>query len=86
MKIENIILDFVKSKNKKKEIAGLRGLVKISENEWSFRFTYRDGDFLAVSKLFKIKLKGAKKIPIFVSEKEKKSKLIITKSIHYVNK
>lgn len=72
MKIENIILDFVKSKNKKKEIAGLRGLVRTGENEWSFRFTYREEDFLSMSKLFKVKLDGIKKIPTFITEKRKK--------------
>lgn len=70
MEIEKIILDFVKSKKKDLEIAGLRGLVKTSENEWSFRFTYRDGNFLTVSKLFKIKLEGIKKTPSFVGRKK----------------
>lgn len=75
MKIEKTILDFVKSKNKKLEIAGLRGLVRTGENEWSFRFTHRDGDFLSVSKLFKVKLDGIKKTPIFIEKKsEKKTK------------
>jgi len=73
MEIEKIILDFVKSKKKNVEIAGLRGLVRSGENQWSFRFTYRKGDFLSVSKLFKVKLQGIKKIPMFVVEKREKT-------------
>ena len=54
MNIESNIEDFIKSKNKKKNIIGLRGLVKISENEWSFRYTFQNGDFLSLSDLNKV--------------------------------
>ena len=75
MEVKDIILDFVKSKNKKKEIVGLRGLVKNGEYEWSFRYTYIDGDFLSISKIFKVKLKGINKTPSFVvTKKIKKAK------------
>ena len=73
MKIEKIILDFIKSENKSLEIAGLRGLVKSGENEWSFRFTYRDEDFLSVSDLLKVQLDGIAKKPSFISKKAKKT-------------
>lgn len=73
MKIEKIILDFIKSENKGVEIAGLRGLVKSGENEWSFRFTYRDEDFLSVSDLLKVQLDGIAKNPSFISKKVKKT-------------
>ncbi len=66
MKIEKQILNLVKEKNPTLEIAGLRGLVKSGENQWSFRYTFRDGDFLSVSKLLKIKFEGLKKVPIFI--------------------
>lgn len=69
MDIEKKIIDFIKSKNKKLNLVGLRGLVKSGENEWSFRYTYQDGDYLSVSKLFKIKLEGIKKTPIFITRK-----------------
>lgn len=72
MKIETIILDFVKSKKKNVEIAGLRGLVRSGENQWSFRYTYRKGDFLTLSKLFKVKLDGINKVPSFVVKKRSK--------------
>lgn len=68
MKIEKQILNLVKENNPTLEIAGLRGLVKSGENQWSFRYTFRDGDFLSVSKLLKIKFEGIKKIPIFIVE------------------
>lgn len=72
MKIETIILEFVKSKKKNVEIAGLRGLVRSGENQWSFRYTYRKGDFLTLSKLFKVKLDGIRKTPSFVVKKRNK--------------
>lgn len=72
MKAEKIILDFLKSEKKDLEIAGLRGLVRSGENEWSFRFTYRDGDFLSVSKLLKVKLDVMGKKPMFITQKRKK--------------
>lgn len=53
--MEKLILALVKQSKPKLEIMDLRGLVKTGENEWSFRYTYRDGDFLSISKLFKVK-------------------------------
>ncbi len=78
MKIETIILDFVKSKKKDVEIAGLRGLVRSGENQWSFRYTYRDGNFLTVSKLLKVKLEGINKVPSFIVKKRYKKNVIVT--------
>lgn len=84
MQIEKKILDFLKKENSELEIAGLRGLVKTGENQWSFRFTYRNGDFLSVSNLFKIKLEGIGKIPIFIKRK-KISKKQNVKKIKIIN-
>ena len=67
--MDKIILDLVKQTKPKLEIMDLRGLVKTGENEWSFRYTYRDGDYLTISKLFKVKLDEYKKKAIFVKEK-----------------
>ena len=72
MKIEKNILDFIKKENPTLEIAGLRGLVKSGENEWSFRYTYREDDYLSVSNLLKIKFEGIKKTPIFILKKRTK--------------
>jgi hypothetical protein len=82
MEIEKIILDFVRSKKKNLEIAGLRGLAKTGENEWGFRFTYREGDFITLSDFFKVKLEGINKIPIFVGTEKniKKNKKTIKQS------
>ena len=86
MKIEKNILDFIKKENPTIEIYGLRGLVRSGENEWRFRYTYRDGDFLSVSKLLKIKFEGIKKIPIFITEKKINKKVKIFKKRIYVRK
>lgn len=56
MGIETKIISFVKKANKNLEIVGLRGLVKSGEYEWSFRYTYREGDFLSISELIKIEI------------------------------
>jgi len=77
MKIEKNILELVKNSKPKKEIMDLRGLVKTGENEWSFRYTYRDGDFLSISKLFKVKFDEFTKTFNFI--KEKKSTKKVTK-------
>ena len=74
MEIEKIILDFVKSKKKELEINGLRGLARTGENEWGFRFTYRDGDFITLSKFYKIKFHGVEKKPIFVTNQKRITK------------
>lgn len=70
MKIEKIILDFIRKEFSDLEIARITGLVKTNENEWSFRFTYRDGDYLSVSNLVKIKLDENEKNPIFVGKQK----------------
>jgi len=70
MSIEKRILELVKKTNPKLEIAGLRGLVKTNENEWSFRYTFMDDDYLSISELFKVKFEGLKKMPIFISDKK----------------
>ena len=80
MNIENRIFDFIKLKNKKLEIAGLRGLTKTGENEWSFRFTYKNGDFLSVSKIIKIEIKGLNKVSL-KRENIKNKKAIIKKKV-----
>lgn len=74
MNIEKRILELVKKTNPKLEIAGLRGLVKTNENEWSFRYTFMDDDYLSISDLFKVKFDGLKKIPVFINQKEKATK------------
>ena len=74
MDIKQIILNYVKEKNKKLEIAGLRGLVKSGEYEWSFRFTYMDGDFLSISKMFKVRLEGINRTPVLIKNKTTKNK------------
>jgi len=70
MNIEKRILELVKKTNPKLEIAGLRGLVKTNENEWSFRYTFMDEDYLSISELFKVKIDGLKNIPVFISDKK----------------
>lgn len=80
MEIEEIILNFIKSKKKKIEIAGLRGLVKTGEEEWSFRYTFRDEDSLSMSNLYKVKLTGIEKKPSFVTEKKTIKKTIKEKT------
>lgn len=79
MNIEKRILELVKKTNPKLEIAGLRGLVKTNENEWSFRYTFMDDDYLSISDLFKVKFDGIKKTPVFVNQKEVSSKQITKK-------
>jgi len=76
MNIENRILELVKKTNPKLEIAGLRGLVKTNENEWSFRYTFMDDDYLSISDLFKVKLEGLKKLPVFINKKQETIKVV----------
>lgn len=66
MKTEKIILEFIRKEYSDLEIARINGLVKTGETEWSFRFTYRDGDYLSVSKLIKIKFDEEEKNITFV--------------------
>jgi hypothetical protein len=58
MKIEDKILKVVKSKFQDKEIAGVRFVNKIGESSWSFRFTFRDGDYQSMSDEYVIKYEG----------------------------
>lgn len=79
MNIEKRILELIQKTNPKLEIAGLRGLVKTNENEWSFRYTFIDDDYLSISDLFKVKFEGLSKNPVFVNEKQTKSKIVSKK-------
>lgn len=58
MKIEDKILEIVKTKFQDKEIAGLRFVNKIGESSWSFRFTFRDGDYHSMSDEYVIQYEG----------------------------
>lgn len=58
MKIEDKILKVVKSKFQDKEIAGVRFVNKIGESSWSFRFTFRDGDYHSMSDEYIIRYEG----------------------------
>ena len=58
MKIEDKILEIVKTKFQDKEIAGLRFINKIGESSWSFRFTFRDGDYHSMSDEYVIQYEG----------------------------
>ena len=71
MKIEEKILKVVKSKFQDKEIAGLRFVSKIGESSWSFRFTFRDGDYQSMSEEYIIQYEGVSLVivdtPKFIS-------------------
>lgn len=45
------LLKLLIKKNPKKEILGIRGLTKVGESEYNFRYTYRDGDYVSLSDL-----------------------------------
>lgn len=45
------LLKLLIKKNPKKEIIGIRGLTKVGETEYNFRYTYRDGDYISLSDL-----------------------------------
>lgn len=79
MSTEKSILDFIKSENKSLEISGLRGLVKTGESEWSFRYVYRNEDFLSISKLTKVNVNTNGKVS-FIEKKIKTTKKNIKKS------
>lgn len=49
------IISLLKKKYPKKDIVGIRGLTKVGEQEFSFRYTYRSGDFLSLSDLLYVK-------------------------------
>ena len=71
MKIEEKILKVVKSKFQDKEIAGLRFVSKIGESSWSFKFTFRDGDYQSMSEEYIIQYEGVSLVivdtPKFIS-------------------
>lgn len=70
--LEKAIIGLLKQENPSIEIVGVRGLVKTGENEWSFRYTFRDGNFLTLSNLRKIKLEGINRTPVFIKRQKKK--------------
>ena len=80
MNIETKIINFIKQENKNLEIVGLRGLVKSGEYEWSFRFTYREDDFLSISELIKIQISKEGKTISLKNEKAIKKKKTKTKT------
>jgi hypothetical protein len=43
------IIKILNKKYPKKHIIGIRGLIKSGENEFSFRYVYRVGDYLSIS-------------------------------------
>jgi hypothetical protein len=71
MKIEGKILKEAKTKFQDKEIAGLRFVNKIGESSWSFRFTFRDGDYHSMSDEYVIQYEGVSLVivdtPKFIS-------------------
>lgn len=81
MNIETKIINFIKQENKNLEIVGLRGLVKSGEYEWSFRFTYREDDFLSISELIKIQISKEGKTISLKNEKAIKKKKTKTKTV-----
>jgi hypothetical protein len=68
MKIEEKILKVVKSKFQDKEIAGLRFVSKIGESSWSFRFTFRDGDYQSMSEEYIIQYEGVSLVIVDTSK------------------
>lgn len=56
MNTQETVIAFVKAKNPKKNIQNIRGLVKVGENEWTFSYTFIDGDFLSISKAYRVKI------------------------------
>ena len=68
MKIEEKILKAVKSKFQDKEIAGLRFVSKIGESSWSFRFTFRDGDYQSMSEEYIIQYEGVSLVIVDTSK------------------
>jgi hypothetical protein len=71
MKIEDRILKALKNQFQDVEILGVRFIKKEKENYWSFRFTFKEGDYLSLSDLYIAEFKGLEikieKINIFKS-------------------
>lgn len=81
MDLEKRILSFIKAELKELEIARINGLVKTDENEWSFRYTFRDVDYLKISNLTKIKMIGKNKKIVFIRNPIIKNKNKIIKTV-----
>lgn len=58
MKIEDRILKTLKFKFQDVEIAGIRFVKKQTEKSWSFRYTFKDGDYLSLSDEHLAKFEG----------------------------
>jgi len=56
MNTQEKIMAFVKAKNIKKNIQNIRSLVKTGENTWSFMYTFIDGDYLSISKVYIVRI------------------------------
>ena len=56
MNTQEKIVAFVKAKNIKKNIQNIRSLVKTGENTWSFMYTFIDGDYLSISKVYIVRI------------------------------
>lgn len=83
MNITGKILDFVKLKNSKKQVQNIRGLVKTGENEWTFSYTFVDGNYLSMSKVLKVNLDSKTGKVSYVRKKKNKLK---TKNLVTVSK
>ena len=58
MKIEDRILKTLKFKFQDTEVVGVRFIKKQTEKSWSFRFTYKDGDYLSLSDEYVAEFEG----------------------------
>jgi hypothetical protein len=69
MKLEKDILKLLNKKYPRKKIMGVRFLNKTGENEWKFRFTFKDGNHLSISDELVVEYDGLKLVNkiIFVS-------------------
>lgn len=58
MKIEKDIIKLLSKEYPNKEVQGIRFLNKVDENLWSFRYTFKDGDYLSLSDELAVKYEG----------------------------
>jgi len=58
MKIEDRILKSIKVKFQNIEVVGIRFVKKVREKSWSFRFTFKDGDYLSLSEEYIAEFEG----------------------------
>lgn len=70
MKIEKDILSILAKELPQHEVQGIRFLNKVGEKTWTFRYVYRDGDYLSLSDEFSVKYEGLKLV-ICVDPKRK---------------